>query len=88
MKNQRQGLSRRSFIAGVAGSSLMMSMGSLVSGCSSDQASKALASGDLSKVFSPNIWFEINGAGDVLIKYRPCGDGSTRRYVIGANRGG
>ena len=45
----------------------MMSMGSLVSGCSSDQASKALASGDLSKVFSPNIWFEINGAGDVLI---------------------
>ena len=67
MKNQRKGLSRRSFIAGVAGSSLMMSMGSLVSGCSSDQASKALASGDLSKVFSPNIWFEINGAGDVLI---------------------
>ena len=67
MKNQRQGLSRRSFIAGVAGSSLMMTMGSLVSGCSSDQASKALASGDLSKVFSPNIWFEINGAGDVLI---------------------
>jgi len=45
----------------------MMTMGSLVSGCSSDQASKALASGDLSKVFSPNIWFEINGAGDVLI---------------------
>ena len=67
MKNQRQGLSRRSFIAGVAGSSLMMTMGSLVSGCSSDQASKALVSGDLSKVFSPNIWFEINGAGDVLI---------------------
>ena len=67
MKHQRQGLSRRSFIAGVAGSSLMMSMGSLVSGCSSDQASKALASGDLSRVFSPNIWFEINGAGDVLI---------------------
>ncbi len=67
MKNQRQGLSRRSFIAGVAGSSLMMTMGSLVSGCSSVQASKALASGDLSKVFSPNIWFEINGAGDVLI---------------------
>ena len=67
MKNQRQGLSRRSFIAGVAGSSLMMTMGSLVSGCSSDQASKALASGDLTKVFSPNIWFEINGAGDVLI---------------------
>lgn len=67
MKNQRQGLSRRSFIAGVAGSSLMMTMGSLVSGCSSDQASKALASGDLAKVFSPNIWFEINGAGDVLI---------------------
>ena len=62
-----QGLSRRSFIAGVAGSSLMMSMGSLVSGCSSEQASQGLASGDLTKLFSPNIWFEINGAGDVLI---------------------
>ena len=56
MKNQRQGLSRRSFIAGLAGSSLMMSMGSLVSGCSSEQASQALSSGDLSKAFSPNIW--------------------------------
>ena len=67
MKHQQQGVSRRSFIAGVAGSSLMMSMGSLVSGCSSEQASQALASGDLSKVFSPNIWFEINGAGEVLI---------------------
>ncbi len=67
MKHQQQGLSRRSFIAGVAGSSLMMSMGSLVSGCSSEQASEALTSGDLSKVFAPNIWFEINGAGEVLI---------------------
>ena len=67
MKHQQQGLSRRSFIAGVAGSSLMMSMGSLVSGCSSEQASQALSSGDLSKIFSPNIWFEINGAGEVLI---------------------
>ena len=67
MKNQQQGLSRRSFIAGVAGSSLMMSMGSLVSGCSSEQASQALSSGDLSKAFSPNIWLEINGAGEVLI---------------------
>ncbi|MDA8739287.1 molybdopterin-dependent oxidoreductase [Luminiphilus sp.] len=67
MKNQRQGISRRSFIAGIAGSSLMMGMGSLVSGCSSEQASDALAAGDLSTVFSPNIWFEINGAGEVLI---------------------
>ena len=47
-----QGLSRRSFIAGVAGSSLMMSMGSLVSGCSSEQASQALSSGDLTKLFA------------------------------------
>ena len=67
LQKAEQGLSRRSFIAGIAGSSLMMSMGSLVSGCSSDQASKALATGDLTKLFSPNIWFEINGAGEVLI---------------------
>ena len=57
LQKGEQGLSRRSFIAGIAGSSLMMSMGSLVSGCSSDQASKALATGDLTKLFSPNIWF-------------------------------
>lgn len=62
-----QGLSRRSFIAGIAGSSLMMSMGALVSGCSSEKASEALAAGDFTKLFAPNIWFEINGAGDVLI---------------------
>ena len=67
MKKHSQGISRRSFIAGVAGSSLMMGMGSLVAGCSSEQATQAMASGDLSRVFSPTIWFEINGAGEVLI---------------------
>ena len=67
MKKYSQGISRRSFIAGVAGSSLMMGMGSLVAGCSSEQATQAMASGDLSRVFSPTIWFEINGAGEVLI---------------------
>ena len=45
----------------------MISLGSLVSGCSTEQAWQVLSSGDLSKVFSSNIWFEINGAGEVLI---------------------
>jgi hypothetical protein len=45
LQKGEQGLSRRSFIAGIAGSSLMMSMGSLVSGCSSDQASKGARDG-------------------------------------------
>ena len=67
MMKQQKGISRRSFVAGMAGSSLMMGMGSLVTGCSPEQASEAMASGDLSKVFSPNIWFELNGAGEVLI---------------------
>ena len=67
MMKQQKGISRRSFVAGMAGSSLMMGMGSLVTGCSAEQASEAMASGDLSKVFSPNIWFELNGAGEVLI---------------------
>ena len=44
MKKYSQGISRRSFIAGVAGSSLMMGMGSLVAGCSSEQATQAMAS--------------------------------------------
>ena len=67
MMKQQKGISRRSFVAGMAGSSLMMGMGSLVTGCSAEQASEAMASGDLSKVLSPNIWFELNGAGEVLI---------------------
>ena len=37
-----EALATRSFIAGVAGSSLIVSMDSLVSGCSSEQASQAL----------------------------------------------
>lgn len=37
MMKQQKGISRRSFVAGMAGSSLMMGMGSLVTGCSALQ---------------------------------------------------
>ena len=64
---QKVGISRRTFIAGSIGSGLAMGYGSLLSGCSQEQATESLATGDLSKLFSPAVWFEIDSAGKVLV---------------------
>ena len=57
---QKVGISRRTFIAGSIGSGLAMGYGSLLSGCSQEQATESLVTGDLSKIFSPAVWFEID----------------------------
>jgi CO/xanthine dehydrogenase Mo-binding subunit len=44
-----------------------MSFGTLLPGCSREQAATDIAAGGASRVFSPAVWFEIDGNGSVLI---------------------
>ncbi len=60
-------LSRRRFVAGAAGSSLVMGLGTLLPGCGAEQVASDLADAGASAAFSPVIWFEIDPQGAVLI---------------------
>lgn len=62
-----KGISRRSFIAGSVGSGLAMGYGSLLSGCTQEQASESLLTGNLNNLFAPTVWFEIDSQGKVLV---------------------
>ncbi len=64
---QKAGMSRRTFIAASVGSGLAMGFGSLLSGCSQEQATESLATGDLRNILSPAGWFEIDAHGKVLV---------------------
>ena len=44
-----------------------MGVGGLVTGCSREEATSAVASGDPDKLFSPTVWFEVDGEGGVLV---------------------
>ncbi len=56
-------LSRRNFLVGSVGASLLMAFSVLPGKSMAENAKKALAG----KIFSPNVWFEINERGEVLI---------------------
>lgn len=60
-------VSRRTFLAGTVGTTLVMGIGSILPGCSREQAASDLATLGASKHFSPTVWFEIDGTGSVLI---------------------
>ncbi len=63
---QKQTISRRSFLIGTAGTTLVMGLGTVLPGCSREDAAGDLADG-ASKRFSPLVWFEIDGTGATLI---------------------
>ncbi|NNF18048.1 MAG: xanthine dehydrogenase family protein molybdopterin-binding subunit [Gammaproteobacteria bacterium] len=67
MQQRTPTMSRRTFLARSAGSGLVMGLGILVPGCSGEQAVQEIAAGDMSKVFAPTVWFEIDTGGEVLI---------------------
>jgi len=60
-------LSRRSFIAGSVGTGLVMSLGTVLPGCSREQAVSDMAATGATKLFSPAVWFEIDGSGNTTI---------------------
>lgn len=67
MPKQTPSISRRTFLAGTAGTTLVMSLGSVLPGCSRDDATGDIATAGASKRFSPTVWFELDGTGGVQI---------------------
>ncbi len=66
MPKKNMEISRRTFLAGTAGTTLIMGLGTVLPGCSSEDAASDLAAG-ASKRFSPVVWFELDGTGAVQI---------------------
>ncbi len=62
-------ISRRTFLAGSVNAGLFMGFGGLLGGCTEQEAvqSLSLPEADLSKVFSPAVWFNMNAQGEVVI---------------------
>ena len=67
MPKEETAISRRTFLAGTAGTTLVMGLGSILPGCSSDDAAKDLMAAGASKQFSPAVWFVVDGTGAVQI---------------------
>lgn len=62
-----QAISRRTFIAGSAGTGLVMGFGSLLPGCSREDAAKDIGAAAMNRTFSPTVWFEMGSDGSTLI---------------------
>ena len=60
-------VTRRTFLAGTAGATLVMGFGSLLPGCSREQAAEDMTVVGASNKFAPTVWFEVSGTGDVAI---------------------
>ncbi|HSD68083.1 MAG TPA: molybdopterin cofactor-binding domain-containing protein [Woeseiaceae bacterium] len=67
MPQRKQAISRRTFLAGTVGTGLVMSLGTVLPGCSREEAASDIAAGGASKIFSPAVWFEIGSDGRVLV---------------------
>ena len=66
-KFMKTAVSRRTFLARSVSAGLAMGVGTLLPGCSQEQAVTEVAKGDMSKVFSPAVWFELDAQGNTLI---------------------
>ncbi len=64
-------LNRRGFLAGSVGTGLFMGFGTLLGGCSQEQALQSVSQDQpkakLNAVFAPTVWFEVDSAGKVLV---------------------
>lgn len=63
----KQGLSRRSFLAGSTATGLVMSLGAVLPGSTLAAVVKDVASSGGSKLFSPAIWFEVHDTGAIVV---------------------
>ncbi len=67
MNGRATGVSRRTFLAGTVGGTLVMGVGTLLPGCSEEQAAGEVAAGGASKSLAPTVWFELGSDGRVLV---------------------
>ncbi|MEX0824108.1 MAG: twin-arginine translocation signal domain-containing protein, partial [Woeseia sp.] len=66
-KKVMESISRRTFLAGTAGTGLIMGIGTLLPGCSREEAAQDIGTAAASKSFAPTVWFEIDGDGGILV---------------------
>ncbi len=66
-RQMNQGMTRRSFLAGSTAGGLLMGLGTVLPGCSLDDATTDVAKGGGSQVFSPAVWFEIHSDGAINV---------------------
>ena len=64
---KNQSISRRGFLAGTAGTTLVMGLGSVLHGCSREEAVEEVVNSGASNKFAPSVWFEVDGTGHVLV---------------------
>ncbi len=62
---QNDGLTRRAFIAGSVSSGLVMALGTVLPGCSREQAVSEMVSKGGSVSFAPTVWFSVDGEGRI-----------------------
>lgn len=67
MAISNQKLNRRSFIAGSVSTGLVMGLGTVLPGCSREDAVSDVARNGGSSLFSPTVWFELGSDGGVVI---------------------
>ena len=67
MQQRKPAITRRSFLAGTAGTTLIMGLGAVLPGCSREEAVSDIAKTGSSQIFSPTVWIEIDTSGGVLI---------------------
>ena len=60
-------VSRRTFLAGSAGATLVMGLGVVLPGCSREDVASDLAIEAASRSFAPTVWFEIGSDGGILV---------------------
>ena len=60
-------LNRRTFLAGTASTGLVMGLGSVLPGCSGEEAAQELVATGGSELFAPTVWFELDAAGNVKV---------------------
>ena len=66
-EQMKSAVTRRTFLASSAGAGLVMGLGVILPGCSREQAVEEMAVDGASISFSPAVWFEVNGNGEVLV---------------------
>lgn len=66
-KDLSANVSRRTFLAGSAGATLVMGLGVVLPGCTREEVVEDIAADAASKSFAPTVWFEIGGDGGILV---------------------
>ena len=67
MTLKKNTLTRRTFIARTVGTGLVMGLGTVLPGCSREEAASEMAARGASTKFAPSVWFEIDASGATKI---------------------